>query len=69
MPQQVPDEYRLPFVSFDPTGALKGFLQVFLLADKNQVQHVALAALTTEDTWRQIIHHLAQFGGTFSRTR
>ena len=68
MPQQVPDEYRLKFVSLDPTGALKGLLYVFLLTDKHQVQHVALAALAAEHSRRQIIHHPIEFGRAFWRT-
>src|ERR1035441_4093575 len=63
----MPYENRIPFIGFDPTRALKGFLQVFCLGDKHQVHHVALASLTIEDTWRQIIHHLVQLGRTFSR--
>ena len=60
MPQQVPDEYRIPFVSLYLAGALKGILQIFLLGDENQVHHVALAPLGVEDTWRQIIYHRAE---------
>ena len=52
-----------------PTGALKSSLQVLLPGDKNQIQHVALAAFAVEDAGREKIHHLAQLGRLFPRTQ